>query len=360
MYSRAACRTIKSTMAHLQTRSLSSAASGPRHLLSISDLSPAEFTKLVLNASSHKTAVKAAFGAGEQPPKSLHGALTGKTVAMMFNKRSTRTRVSTEAAVQLMSGHPMFLGKDDIQLGVNESLYDTSVVISSMTSCMVARVGAHKEVADLAAHSSVPVINALSSDYHPLQTIADFQTIHESFPARTPSDASLGLEGLKVAWVGDSNNVLFDLAIGCVKMGVDIAVASPQGYGIPDAMRKVIVAAAEGVAKPGKLIETTVPEQAIKDADILVTDTWVSMGQEVESQKRLKAFAGYQITNELAKRGGAKPDWKFMHCLPRHPEEVDDDVFYGPRSLVFPEAENRLWAAVAALEAFVVNKGKIL
>jgi ornithine carbamoyltransferase len=117
MFPRAACRTLKSAMAPLQNRSLSS-ASGPRHLLSISDLSPAELTKLVLNASSHKAAVKAAFAAGEQPPKSLHGAMTGKTVAMMFNKRSTRTRVSTEAAVQLMSGHPMFLGKDDIQLGV--------------------------------------------------------------------------------------------------------------------------------------------------------------------------------------------------------------------------------------------------
>ncbi|SPQ27391.1 19751817-771b-4f12-8185-cc75dc22e61a [Thermothielavioides terrestris] len=349
-------------MAHLQTRSLSS-TSGPRHLLSISDLSPAEFTRLVLNASSQKAAVKAAFAAGEQPPKPLHGTLAGKTVAMMFSKRSTRTRVSTEAAVQLMGGHPMFLGKDDIQLGVNESLYDTSVVVSSMTSCIVARVNAHKEVADLAAHSSVPVINALSSDHHPLQTVADFQTICESFgPARgrQPSDSSLGLEGLKVAWVGDSNNVLFDLATACVKMGVDISVASPAGYGIPEGMRKLILSAAEGVAAPGKLVETTVPEEAIKDADILVTDTWVSMGQEAESQKRLKAFAGYQITNELAKRGGAKPDWKFMHCLPRHPEEVDDEVFYGPRSLVFPEAENRLWAAVAVLEAFVVNKGNIL
>ncbi|KAK4130902.1 ornithine carbamoyltransferase [Trichocladium antarcticum] len=359
MTTRTACRTFKSTMVHLQTRPLSS-ASGPRHLLSIADLSPAEFTKLVLNASSHKAAVKAAFAAGQVPPKPLHGALTGKTVAMMFNKRSTRTRVSTEAAVQMMSGHPMFLGKDDIQLGVNESLYDTSVVISSMTSCMVARVGAHHEVADLAKDSSVPVINALSSDFHPLQTIADFQTIHESLPSRQPSPSSLGLEGLNVAWIGDSNNVLFDLAIGCVKMGVNIAVASPTGYGIPDAMRALILSASAGVANPGQLRETTVPEEAIRDADILVTDTWVSMGQEEESKRRIKAFAGYQITNELAKRGGAKPDWKFMHCLPRHQEEVDDEVFYGPRSLVFPEAENRLWAAVSALEAFVVNKGKIL
>ncbi|KAK0674426.1 putative mitochondrial ornithine carbamoyltransferase precursor [Cercophora samala] len=361
MMHRAGFRTLKTTMAHLQTRSLSSAASGqPRHLMSISDLTPAEFTRLVLNASSHKKAVKDAFAAGQTPPKPLHGAMTGKTVAMMFSKRSTRTRVSTEAAVQLMGGHPMFLGKDDIQLGVNESLHDTSVVISSMTSCMVARVGPHSDVTGLAASSSVPVINALSSDFHPLQTIADFQTIHESLSS-TPTSSSLGLEGLKIAWVGDSNNVLFDLAIASVKMGVHIAVASPTGYGIPPAMRQTILAAAEGVANPGKLTETTVPEEAIKDADILVTDTWVSMGQEEEAKKRLAAFKGYQITHELAERGGAKPNWKFMHCLPRHPEEVDDAVFYDEsRSLVFPEAENRLWAAVSALEAFVVNKGKIL
>ena len=229
---------------------------------------------------------------------------------------------------------------------VNESLYDTSKVISSMTSCMVARVGPHSDVADLAKDSSVPVINALSDDFHPLQAIADFQTIHEAFATKPAHEASLGLEGMKVAWVGDSNNVLFDMATACVMLGVDIAVASPAGYGIPDRMKQIILGAAEGVAKPGKLIETTVPEEAVKDADILVTDTWVSMGQEAEAQRRLKAFAGFQITNELAKRGGAKPGWKFMHCLPRHPEEVDDEVFYGPQSLVFPEAENRLWAAV--------------
>jgi len=251
-------------------------------------------------------------------------------------------------------------------LQVNESLYDTSLVISSMTACMVARVGDHSEVADLAKHSSVPVINALSNDYHPLQTIADFLTIHEAFPRPPKPDAalgtvpSLGLEGLKIAWVGDSNNVLFDLAIGAIKLGVDIAVASPKGYTIPPRMRDIILASAAGVSSPGKLTETHVPEEAIRDADILVTDTWVSMGQEAEAKKRLDDFAGYQITNELAKRGGAKEGWKFMHCLPRHQEEVADEVFYSPRSLVFPEAENRLWAAIAAIEGFVVNKGKLI
>lgn len=232
---------------------------------------------------------------------------------------------------------------------VNESLLDTSVVISSMTSCMVARVGPHSDITGLAKHSTVPVINALSDDFHPLQTIADFLTIHEAFPSSTSNPASLGLEGLKVAWIGDSNNVLFDLASACLKLGVNISVASPQGYGIPSAMKQHILSAANGVNSPGKLEETTVPEEAIKNADILVTDTWVSMGQEAEAKKRLQAFAGFQITNELAKRGGAKEGWKFMHCLPRHPEEVHDEVFYSDRSLVFPEAQNRLWAAVGEL-----------
>lgn len=216
-----------------------------------------------------------------------------------------------------------------------------------MTACMVARVNAHDDVANLAKHSSVPVINALSDAYHPLQTIADFLTIHEAFPSS--SGSGLGLDGMKVAWVGDSNNVLFDLATGCVKTGVDIAVASPKGFGIPQSMRSVITGAAQGVASPGKLTETTVPEEAIKDADIIVTDTWISMGQESEQKKRLEAFAGYQVTNELAKQGGAKDGWKFMHCLPRHQEEVADEVFYSDRSLVFPEAENRLWAAIGML-----------
>jgi ornithine carbamoyltransferase len=217
---------------------------------------------------------------------------------------------------------------------------------------MVARVGPHSDVADLAKHSTVPVINALSADFHPMQSIADYLTIYEAYrSASSPSrDSSatpgLGLEGLKIAWIGDSNNVLFDLAIGAMKLGVNISVASPEGYTIPATMREIIQSATSGVSSPGSFFETNVPEEAIKDADILVTDTWTSMGQEEEHTKRLKAFAGYQITNDLAKRGGAKPDWKFMHCLPRHPEEVADEVFYSPRSLVFPEAENRLWAAI--------------
>lgn len=215
-----------------------------------------------------------------------------------------------------------------------------------MVSGMIVRCGPHAEIAGLAKDSSVPVINALSDDFHPMQIIADFLTIIEAFPSSSTAPSSLGLEGLKVAWIGDSNNVLFDFASACIKMGVDISVASPKGYGIPEPMKKHILSASEGVSKAGQLAEFHVPEEAIKDADVLVTDTWISMGQETEAKKRMAAFAGYQITNELAKRGGAKENWKFMHCLPRHPEEVHDEVFYSDRSLVFPEAQNRLWAAV--------------
>ncbi|KAF2769660.1 ornithine carbamoyltransferase [Teratosphaeria nubilosa] len=328
----------------------------PRHFLSIADLSPQELTQLVSNAASHKAAIKSG-----SVPSSLKDSLLGKTIAMMFTKRSTRTRVSTEAAVARMGGHPMFLGSQDIQLGVNESLYDTSVVISSMVQGIVARVNAHSDVADLATHSSVPVINALSDAYHPLQTIADYLTIHEAFNTTQTSPAatkSLGLEGLKIAWVGDANNVLFDLAIGAAKLGVEISVAAPAGYEIPPDMRQIIHSTAPAGSN-FKVQETQVPEEAVRNADIIVTDTWVSMGQEAEYQKRLKAFAGFQVTKDLATRGGAKEGWKFMHCLPRHPEEVADEVFYSPASLVFQEAENRLWAAISALEGFVVNKGEI-
>lgn len=353
-------RVLKQTARH--SRCYSSPATpqtspfAPRHLLSISDLTPQELTTLIRNASSHKAHIKSG-----QSPTSIQNSLLGKTVAMPFSKRSTRTRVSNEAAIAIMGGHPLFLGSGDIQLGVNESLYDTSVVISSMTSAILARVNGHSDVADLAKHSSVPVINCLSDLYHPLQTIADFLTIHEAYPTKQISsgaDQDLGLQGLKIAWVGDANNVLFDLAIGAAKLGVQVSVATPKGYEIPDFMRDIITSAT--TSSTPFLTETNVPEEAVKNADIIVTDTWVSMGQEEEAKKRMAAFEGFQVTKELAERGGAKDNWSFMHCLPRHPQEVADEVFYSPRSLVFQEAENRLWAVLSALEGLVVNKGKIV
>ena len=332
----------------------------PRHFLSIGDLSPAELTTLIRNASSHKLAIKSG-----STPEAIDCCLSRKTIALLFTKRSTRTRVSTESAVATMGGHPLFLGSGDIQLGVNETLHDTSKIVSSMTAGIVARVDAHSDIAELARYSAVPVINALSDAFHPMQTIADFLTVHETFltgagKAPIAGVPGLGLEGLKIAWVGDANNVLFDLAIAAAKLGVQMAVATPKAHSIPDNMRDLILQSTEDAKVGMTLTETTVPEEAVKDADIIVTDTWISMGQEAEKAQRLKTFEGFQVTEELAKRGGAKRDWRFMHCLPRHPEEVSDEVFHGPRSLVFPEGENRLWAAIASLEAFVVNKGKIL
>jgi len=356
-------RVANSTVA----RTYSSAATpqtspfAPRHLLSIADLTPTELSVLIRNAASHKKTIKSGGGA----PQWLSNALRGKTLALMFSKRSTRTRVSSEAAIVAMGGHPMFLGKEDIQLGVNESLRDTAVIISSMTAGIVARVGPHSDVADLAKHSSVPVINALCNDFHPMQSIADYLTIYEAFGQSSEleqpgSKASLGLEGLKIAWVGDANNVLFDLAIASAKLGVELSVATPVGYEIPKRMQDLIQQSVPPQKVSFKLNTSNVPEEAVKGADIIVTDTWISMGQESEKAKKIKQFEGYQVTSDLAKRGGAKEGWRFMHCLPRHPEEVSDEVFYHPqRSLVFPEAENRLWSAMAVLEAFIVNKGKI-
>lgn len=345
----------------------------PRHFMSISDLSRQELVTLVKRAAIAKSDIKAG-----KIPAALEGTLAGKTVALMFSKRSTRTRVSTEAAVVAMGGHPMFLGKDDIQLGVsytfwgagrqrelaerkkknpvthlcaqvNESTYDTSKVISSMTSCMVARVGPHSDILDLAAASSVPVINALSDLYHPLQAVTDILTLTETFPV---------IEGIKVAWVGDANNVLYDLLMACSKLGVHVSIATPREYPVDPAMLK----AAQDVAKEtGTVISVSNdPLIAVKDANVIVTDTWISMGQESEKTLKLKQFKGFQVSMEMAEKGGAHKDWKFMHCLPRKPEEVTEEVFYSSRSLVFPEAENRLYAALAALEAFVVNKGKFV
>ena len=323
----------------------------PRHLLSCADLSSRELASIVKRAYRLKQQLK-------KGRRVEHG-LSGKTVAMIFNKRSTRTRVSTESATAALGGHSMFLGKDDIQLGVNESARDTSTVISSMVAAMVARVSAHEDVAELAKHSTVPVINALSDEFHPLQAITDCLSLYETFSSK-PRELDLGLKGLQIAWVGDANNVLFDLAIAAGKLGINLHVATPSEHSIPNSMLAQIQSPDPEARISGSLLETNVPEEAVKDADVIFTDTWVSMGQEAEKNKRLQAFDGYQVTEDLARRGGANEGWKFMHCLPRHPEEVSDEVFYHPqRSLVFTEAENRLYTMISVLWVLVARQGRI-
>ena len=219
-----------------------------------------------------------------------------------------------------------------------------------MTSAIVARVGAHSDVESLAQHSSVPVINALSDDFHPLQALADLMTIQQHFvPVHLPKIFLKHLPGLKVAWIGDCNNVFVELATICLKRGIHVSVASPPGYGIPDGKRGALVPADnDSPWLPGQLTETSDPAEAVKDADVIATDTWVSMHHS-DAEKRHREFAGFQVTEELARRGGAKPNWVFMHCMPRHADEVDDNVFYGPRSLVFKQAQNRLWTTTGQL-----------
>lgn len=318
-----------------------------RHLTSIKDLTDEEFKILVDRAQHYKTIFK---NSNSEEFQKNHLKLLGRTVALIFTKRSTRTRISTEGAATFFGAQPMFLGKEDIQLGVNESFYDTTKVVSSMVSCIFARVNSHEDIQALCKDSSVPIINSLCDTYHPLQAICDMLTIREKFASQLANSSA---KNLKITWIGDANNVINDMAIACLKLGMDVSIATPQGI----EMDVNIMNEANKIASQnGTKIEASHDSKAAsKDANVLVTDTFVSMGEEFAKEAKLKQFQGFQINQELAEL--ADPDFKFMHCLPRHHEEVTDDVFYGKHSIVFDEAENRLYAAMAAIDVFVINKG---
>lgn len=319
----------------------SSSSSKIRHLISISDLTTKEFNHLVDKAIAYKAVVKKN---DINDIRAQHDKLLGKTVALIFSKRSTRTRLSSEGASAFFGAQPMFLGKDDIQLGVNESWYDTTKVISSMVSAVFARVNSHDEILQLTKHSDVPIINSLCDKYHPLQAITDIMTIRETFPET---------KGLKLAWIGDANNVINDLFIASLRSGIDVAIATPQGIEMDPS---VVEKAKEVANETGtSFFLSHDPLEVSKGSNILVTDTFVSMGEESQTEQKLKQFKGFQISKEHTQL--AAPNWKFMHCLPRHKEEVTDDVFYSENSVVFPEAENRLYAAISVLDTFVINKG---
>ncbi|PWN51817.1 ornithine carbamoyltransferase [Violaceomyces palustris] len=362
-------RRFKIAVRLLSSSSSSAVPNKPPHLLTLADLSPQQIESLLQSAIELKSACRTtnlslpkdqrkSYASGHPVDQSL----TGKSIAIMFTKRSTRTRVASETSVATLGGHPIFLSPSDIQLGVNESLYDTAKVVSSMVDGIMARVGAHDEVETLAANSTVPVVNALSARYHPTQILADLQTMLEIYPAsRTSRSASLlaPLAGLKVAWVGDSNNILNDMLVAYPRLGINLSVATPKGpnyqrdevvWGtMQDGLHAMTKNPTDGVTQ-GIVTWSNDPAEAVRDADIIVTDTWISMGDEATKEQRLRDFAGFQVTEELARRGGAKPDWKFMHCLPRKGDEVDDQVFYSDRSVVFPEAENRKWTIMAIFD----------
>ncbi|ORZ15642.1 ornithine carbamoyltransferase [Absidia repens] len=348
------------TAALTQHHSFSTLTPPPSHFITTADYSADQLFNLVDRAIQLKVESKYQY-----PQPSRERPLTGKTLALLFSKLSTRTRVATESSVAYLGGHAMFLGSRDIQLGVNESLLDTSRVVSSMVDGIMARVGGHDEIELLAKESKVPVINALSAKYHPTQILADLMTLHEhihhhqhgkkdQYTAHTqhPSET---LPGTKVAWVGDANNILQEMLVSFPKLGMHLSAACPQGYQCDQDV--VDIAKKDSQATGTDLVFTTNPQDAIKNANVVVTDTWISMGQEEEKAKRLKDFTGYQVTMDMVEKAGAKPDWSFMHCLPRKSEEVDDEVFYSDRSLVFPEAENRKWTIMAVIDALMVKGG---
>ncbi|MBS7298984.1 MAG: ornithine carbamoyltransferase [Eubacteriales bacterium] len=273
----------------------------------------------------------------EQKKGIAHNHLKGKTLGMIFTKSSTRTRVSFEVGMTQLGGYPLFLSSADIQLGRGETIYDTAKVLERYLDGIMIRTFSHQDVLDLAEHADIPVINALTDLLHPCQVLADLQTIYEHKGK---------LEGLKLAYVGDGNNMTNSLMYGCGKMGLDCAVATPKGYE-PDGT--VTELAKADFAKSGATLTiTNDPVEAVKNADIIYTDTWVSMGQESEKAERIKLFSGYQVDETLV--ANAKDDYVFMHCLPAYRGfEVSEGVIDGKNSIIFDEAENRLHAQKAVM-----------
>ena len=263
--------------------------------------------------------------------------LKGKVLGMIFEKSSTRTRVSFEAGMLQLGGHAMFLSSQDTQLGRGETIADTARVLSGYLDGLMIRTFHQSAVEELAQFSSIPVINGLTDDYHPCQVLADLMTLIEHFGE---------LKGRKLAYIGDGNNMANSLMIGAAKVGLDIAIAAPKGYE-PQAE---MVELAQVIAKDSGSVVTVThdPVEAVKNSDAIYTDVWASMGQEAEAIKRLNDFEGFQVNAELVQH--AKADYIFMHCLPAHrEEEVTTDILEGPHSVIFQEAENRLHAQKAVL-----------
>ncbi|MBO8158087.1 ornithine carbamoyltransferase [Thermosyntropha sp.] len=266
-----------------------------------------------------------------------HHYLKGKTLGMIFQKSSTRTRVAFEVGMYQLGGHALFLSPRDIQLGRGETIKDTAKVLSRMVDGIMIRTFSHDEVLELAYHAEIPVINGLTDLLHPTQVIGDLMTIQEHKGA---------LKGLKCAFIGDGNNVAHSLLFGGAKVGMDVVIASPQGFE-PDA--EILAKAREDAKETGaKLWVVNDPKEAVKDADIVYTDVWASMGQENEAEEKEKEFWPYQVNSELLSL--AAKDAIVLHCLPaKRGKEITDEVMDGPQSVVFEEAENRLHAHKAIM-----------
>ena len=294
-----------------------------KHLLKMLDMSQEEIIDILNLADQLKYELKHGIP---------HPMLKGKSLGMIFQKASTRTRVSFETGMYQLGGHALFLSADDLQIGRGEPVEDTARVLSRYIDGIMIRTFAQKEVEDLAEYGSIPIINGLTDLSHPCQVLADLMTIREFKGS---------FDGLKMCYIGDGNNMANSLIVGGLKVGMQVSVACPEGYR-PDPM---VMDFAQ--KDPGFSI-TDVPLEAAKDADILLTDVWASMGQEGEIAKRRIAFAGYQINDEIM--AAAKPDAMVMHCLPAHrEEEITGKVFEEHAGEIFDEAENRLHAQKAVM-----------
>jgi len=296
--------------------------------VSMDDLSPEEVLRVLDTATDLKRRAKA----GDRP-----ALLAGRVLAMIFEKPSLRTRVTFEVGMWELGGHAVYLAPQDVQLGARESVPDVARNLERWVGGIMARTFAHRTVQTLAEHARIPVINGLSDLEHPCQTLGDLLTIRERFGH---------LDGLRVAWVGDGNNVCHSLLLGAAKVGMHVAVATPARYA-PD---PAIVARAREIAPAsGSRIEVgTDAKAAARGADVIYTDVWVSMGQEAEREAKIKVFSGYQVNGALTAQAAARA--VVMHCLPAHRgEEITSEVLDGPQSIVFEQAENRLHAQKALL-----------
>ena len=296
-----------------------------KDFLSINDLEPQEIQETISGASKM---------AGE----ATKPVLAGKTVALLFEKPSLRTRVSFEMAVHQLGGYPFYLSPQEVGLGVREAVSDVARVLSRWVDCIVARVYSHSNLEEMARYSSVPMINALSDLEHPCQALADLQTICEQKGT---------LEGLKIVFIGDGNNVARSLCLGAASLGASFTIASPPEYSLDVAT----LGLAEGLSqKAGAELKTmTDPREAVSEADVVYTDVWASMGQEAETRERIKAFKGYTVDADLL--ANAKGDAIFMHDMPVHyGQEVAQGMLEHPQSVVYQQAENRLHAQKALLE----------
>ncbi len=307
-----------------------------KNLVTIADLLVGEIEELFALTSQMKSSYKNEL---------IDHSLAGKTLGMIFEKSSMRTRVSFEVAMTQLGGHAIYLTKQDINLGERESIKDVAAILSRYVDGISIRTFAHETVVELARHSTVPVINALSDYTHPCQALTDLYTVREKIGT---------LDGVKIAFVGDGNNVARSLAFLCAKLGVSFQIASPENYELQSESLEI----AKGIAKSTTCIEQERdPFDAVSNADIVYTDTWISMGSEAEAETRRSDFKDYQVNGSLL--SAAKPGAFVMHCLPAHRgEEITDEVIDGPNSIVYDQAENRLHLQKALLKLLICGKTK--